>query len=351
MFTLAQAAREARLLMKYGGIALGVLLALFVLFRLGVFLKDTFFPTPIAPPDERFGELPKLNFKVEEDFKPVYRIETDTGFLPAFSDRAYVFKFHEYETNILTVQRTREAMKRLGFTENEQKIDELVYQWTHKEYPNKLITFNMFTKTFDIKYPFYTDNDVLEAKHLGTGTEAVSTVQSFLQGLGEDITDIDFNNSIINYYRLDNGKLSKIADKKDAQIIQVSLVQKSIEDLGILYNYYNDSDMSFYIGSGKNSAHIVEAFYKHRRINIQDNATYGIITAEQAFQDLQNGNALILKKGSTSQVDILKVYLSYFMNNVDDDYLTPVVVFEGRDFRAYVEAVGKPLPPEEKESP
>jgi len=343
MFTLANSAREARLLIKYGGILIGIVVSLMLVFRLGNFLKETFFPTPIAPPEEKYGTLPSLNFKTDEDFKPVYTIDTDTGFLPAFSDRARVFQFYEYDINILTLQRTRDNMSRVGFTENEQKLEEFMYKWAHVNYPEKSITYNLYTKIFDIKYPYQTDNAVLEAQDLPKGTEAVALVQGFLQSIGEDISDIDFNSSIVNYYRLDSGKLAKISDQADAQIVQVSLVQKSLDELKMQYKYYNDSDMSFYVGSGADGAHIVEAYYRHRRINDLESSTYSLITADQAFQKLQSGNALILKKGNSSQIDILDVYLSYFMNNVDDQYLIPVVVFEGKDFKAFVEAVGKPV--------
>lgn len=344
MFTLAQAAREARLLLKYGGILLVGFFVLFFLFKLAVFIKNTFFPTPVAPPEEKYGVLPKLNFKTDSTFQPKYRIETNTGFLPVFSDRARVFKFLPGDTNILTVQSIRDHMKTVGFSENEKKLDEIIYQWESKDYPEKTITYNIFSKNFEIKYPFYTDNNVLAATNLATGNKAVSIVQDFLTRIGEDTTDIDQNSTLVTYYRLDGGKLTKISDKKDAQIVQVSLFQKSIDDIKTLYNYYNDSDMTFYLGSGEEGTHIVEAYYRHRRIDEGEYSTYSIITADEAYQHLLSGNALILQKGPTENIDILNIYLAYFMNSTDDEYFVPVIVFEGKDFKAYVEAIGKPMP-------
>ncbi|MCL5432856.1 MAG: hypothetical protein M1524_01950, partial [Patescibacteria group bacterium] len=70
-------------------------------------------------------------------------------------------------------------------------------------------------------------------------------------------------------------------------------------------------------------------------------ATYPIKTADESFSDLQRGDAYIVSyDGTDPNIKIKNVYLGYYLGDTEQDYLMPIVVFEGNDnFVAFISAI------------
>ena len=114
-------------------------------------------------------------------------------------------------------------------------------------------------------------------------------------------------------------------------------------DLPIMYPDPPYSTMNFLIGSGVAKSELVEANFSHQRINREPEtqATYPLKTAEEAFNELKEGGGFLASYyGNESQILIKEVYLAYYLGVTPQEYLMPVVVFEGPNgFFAYVSAV------------
>src|SRR6266404_5428692 len=165
-----------------------------------------------------------------------------------------------------------------------------------------------------------------------------------------------FVNSIINPPRIDApnevyGKIPSItfpqSTVKGQFTYTINTVNGSLPsdfpDRPIIYPHPPYSTMNFLVASGENQATVVSAIYNHQTVNLQPdkNATYPIKSAQQAFDDLKNGKGYIASyNGSDSQILISNIFLAYYIGVTDQDYLMPVIVFQGQNgFFAYVPAV------------
>lgn len=339
MLTLAQTARETRMILKYGAIGLGALVVLVFTIRIGVAIFNKIFPAKPVAPNLKYGELPALNFK-SNTISPTYTINTVSSTLPILPDKINIYKVKENETNLFTIENVRQKLSNATFTQNEKKIDEIVYQWSSSDTLNKTITYNIVNGDFDISSRFLLGSSPPAATNLPRDKEGITYALEFLKSISEDTSDIDPDASTFKYYRLKNFTLDPVDSYSNAEFVKIALIQKPINDIPIVYKSSNASDMRFIITGGERVG-IVEAFYKHRFILRDDFGTYPLKTSEEAFKDLQTGNALILLTPKNSTVEIRNVYLAYYMGIEVTSYILPVVVFEGVDFKAYVPAISK----------
>ncbi len=98
--------------------------------------------------------------------------------------------------------------------------------------------------------------------------------------------------------------------------------------------------MSFLIVSGLSKPEIAQVDFSHQEIS-DENATYPIITSGQAFDALKNGQAHIASyEGEGKDISIKEVFIGYYLGDIRQDYLAPVIIFKGTDnFIAYVPAI------------
>ena len=98
--------------------------------------------------------------------------------------------------------------------------------------------------------------------------------------------------------------------------------------------------MNVTVAGGKEGGQIVDARFAYQAVD-QENSTYPIKTATQAYEELKKGTAYIASADpGTDKISIKKVYVAYFFPGRQQYFLTPVIVFEGtNNFVAYVPAV------------
>jgi len=338
MATLATTTRNLRELLKVGGIGLIILLVIVWIFRLAFYIKDTYFPSPEVP-NYNLGVLPKLPFKTPTDQKITYKINTISGELSVFPKLISVYRLQTHETDLLTLRYVRERLRRVGFTNNETKVDEVLYQWHDFNVPDRVITYNILNGNFDISSNYVTNPQNLGVGILEPPTEIIGVVTRFLETMGENIEDIDIQNSEITFLKINNFTLVPAHSLQEAQVVRVTLKQKNINELPVMYKNNNSSDMRFYLGKQGQGLEIIGAFFKHRVVNLNESGTYPILTAQQAFEELQKGNALLTDYNGSQNINITNVYLAYYMGDETDEYALPIIVFEGINFRAYVPAI------------
>ena len=108
----------------------------------------------------------------------------------------------------------------------------------------------------------------------------------------------------------------------------------------IVYPSGTGSTMNITLAGAGSNMQVIDARFFYQK-TLDESGTYSIISSEQAFDLLKNGKAYVAShKSKNLNIVIKKVYLAYYFTGRSQKYLTPVVVFEGKDdFIAYVSAV------------
>jgi hypothetical protein len=371
--------KAVELIKKVGigmGIGLGIIVVSTFIFRFGVFIVKTVSPPKITPPNQALGELPAIEFpqnNIPNNF--TYSLNTVTGSLPTdFPDRLIVYPLAPRKPSLLNLEKAKTKAQNLGFQDQQGKpIPEISlgngkYEWSDPRGINRRLTFDIVTFDFTLTSRYLASLTTLGAQNLSTEQYAIETAKDFLDVIQLFPEDVDLtktqtiqkNTSYDTFpklFNILNGALVPTTSLSNAKVIRVDFHQKDIEydldtgrkdapkikmKLPIRYPRPPFSTMSFWISSGQNDAEVGAANFVHKEIEkSNDQATYPIKPVQTAFEELQEGKAYVASySGLEQQIFISNVYLAYYIGEGNQDYLLPIIVFEGQDgFFAYVSAV------------
>ena len=126
----------------------------------------------------------------------------------------------------------------------------------------------------------------------------------------------------------------------NANVLRVDFFQADKNRLPIYYPKAITSTMTLFVENIQNQLQIVNGHFFHQNISTQF-STYPLKTANQAFSELKEQKTYIASySGSNNNVSIKNVFLAYYMEDSPQDYLMPIIIFEGdRGFVAYVSAI------------
>lgn len=307
--------------------------------RLLSFVSDLVTPPP--PPQAAFGKLPPIPFPNQVKENITYSLDTLTGFLPNFSDRAKVYRIIFDPPTLLGLDKTRKKVSEIGFTSEETQITEDVYQWIDQgQSLQRKIAINIFSSDFSLSSPYLITQSLQAFTKPEEKDLATEVARSFLADMSLFPQDIDNNKTKAILYSIGGGTLIPTSKISDAKITRVSFFQKNIDGFPIYYNRGISSTIDFLVGKEKNQLKVVDARFFHKNIS-KTISTYAIKTASQAFSELQKGKAYIAyKPANTVEFTIKQVLLGYYIGEDQQDFLMPIIIFEGsNDFVAYVSAV------------
>ena len=339
MLTLNQATKEARTTLKILVIFLGGLFSLIIIVR-GIFaLKEIISPTPAPAPTVSFGVLPKIDFpQSTTQQKLTYSINTDSGNLPTFADRVIVNKMVGYPPDILQVDDANNMASSISFPVPGQSLSNINYRWADNSSLQRQLTMNVDTKDFIMTSLFLNDPDVISANNLPGQAGAATEAQSFLSTMSEYPTDIDPTLTTTTLFKIDNGALIPATSLSNTQVIGVNFFQTDVNGLPIYYPNALSSPMTVFVAGGQYQSQVVAADFSHQYVSTVS-ATYPIKTPAQAFDDLKAGNAFISYYNGGGNIQITNVFLAYYIGDEKQNYLFPIVVFQGSNFYAYVPAI------------
>jgi hypothetical protein len=337
--TLNRAKRETQLVLKWGGISIGIIFALFVAIKFFAFVKALFVPPP--PPEASFGKLPSIPFPNQTKENITYSLDTLTGFLPSFSDRAKVYRISADPPSLLGLEKTRQKVSAIGFKSSGIQIAEDTYQWIDQgKSLQRNMTMNIFSSDFTLSSPYLITRSLENFSESDEKDRAIETAKSFLSSMSLFPQDINEDKTKTTLYSIANNSLTLTSKISDAKIIKVDFFQKDLDKLPIYYDKGISSTIDFSIGKEKQQLEIVDARFFHKNIS-EISSTYAIKTANEAFVELQKGKAYIAyKPANMVEFSIKRVFLAYYLGEDKQEFLMPVIVFEGDDdFTAYVSAV------------
>ena len=338
MLTLNQATSKTRSALKWGGVIFLVFFLLFLIFKIGIALKQTFFPTPPPPPTVSFGKLPSIVFPNNVSDKNFnYSLNTVTGTLPTFQDRINVYKMVPISPDLLALKKAINKVSSVGFTNPELSVSAKVYQWNDNGPLNRSLTMDIFSTDFSLSSTFISDPIVQSAINLPDETTAINTAQGFLSTMSSFPDDIDGTKTKTLLFSIKNNTLTTATSVSNAQVIEVDFFQKDIDKLPIYYPKAVGSTMNVLVVGGKDQPQVAQINFSHQTVSDQS-ATYPIKTAQDAYSLLKQGQGYIASYfGSSTDISIKNVFLAYYIGDRKQDYLFPIAVFEGDNgFFAYV---------------
>ena len=342
MLTLNKAKLETKLFIKFAIIAVAGLISVSVLIGLFSSIKDGLFPTPLPPPQASFGKLKEIPLPNNlENKKLNYSIDTISGFLPKnFPRLIKVYKINSSKPDLLAFKKAQEKVAQIGFTSKGTQISDNVYQWVDKLSPQRKITINIFSSDFTLFSPFLLDANTQTLTDSADVSNAIEKARSFLSSVAFFPADIDSDKTKATFHIITNGTLLPTTTVSKTQIVKVDFFQKDIDKIPIVYEKGSTSTMNALVGKEESQLKVVEAHFFYKNIS-QESSTYTIKTADQAFSDLKQGKGNIASlTQNTTNVSIKNAFLGYFIGEGSQDFLMPVVVFQGdNDFLAYVSAV------------
>ncbi|PIR78817.1 MAG: hypothetical protein COU26_04510 [Candidatus Levybacteria bacterium CG10_big_fil_rev_8_21_14_0_10_36_30] len=343
MATLVKITRETRILLKILAIVGSVMFILYLTVNGATLFKKIFFPTPLPPPEEKFGKLPIVSFPSQNITRIEYRINTVNKTLPASPDRMKVYKTREFPPILGALQDVRDKLKKLDYKLFEKRISDTKSSWTNSN--GETITYDIYRNNFQIKSNFIANPPLKVYEQTAKKDEISRFIFSFLANVGIDTSDIDTNLTTVKYFKLSSGTLIPVDNQFEAQVARVDLFQNDLSENGLqLKMYYpnnNQSIMYFYLANVDGIQRIIEAGFTHNVVDKNMVTTYPIKTTQQAFDDLQAGKAFVfLDNPGSKSLDLIEVFLGYYFSDDEtQSYTVPIYVFKGNGFTAYVNAV------------
>lgn len=344
MLTLHKATEYTKMLVKWGIISIAAIFILIFVYRASVSIKEYFYPTPPPPTTVSFGKLPPVSFPILPSAKSLtYSIDTLTGNLPAFTDRVTIYKIVVNEPNLLAFKRAKERISKIGFNTPGTALNNTLYRWNDvgNNSLSRSILLDIQTFDFTLSSTFLTNSAIRASENLPNEKDVQSLAQSFLSNISSFPDDIELEKTKITLLSIKNSSVVPATSLSNTELIRVDFFQKDVDKLPIYYPNPPYSTMNVFVAGGDTSAQIVESHFSHRFVDTATSATYPIKTADEAFSELQKGDAYITSSpDSESQISIKNVSLGYYLSDKNPEYLMPIVVFRGDNgFYAYVSAI------------
>jgi hypothetical protein len=147
----------------------------------------------------------------------------------------------------------------------------------------------------------------------------------------------------LTYFQLSAGALVPTTSLSSADAVGVTFNRPEIDNFPVVSPDPQRGLISVILsGNSDSKKKILEARYFYTAIDLENFATYPVISASDAFERLKSGRALYasLPTPVPSAITIRKVYIAYLDPYPPQSYLAPVLVFsDEKGFMAYVPLV------------
>ncbi len=342
--TLTQVTKIGRSVVKYGSIGLVVAVISWTLFTSFVAYWKATHPPPPPPPTMGFGYLPGLVFPTQStnDKPQKYVLETATGRLPVFDDRAQVFFMPKKAASLLDNETTGKIAQSLGFDGTSDSIDSRTYRYTKSEPLVSTLTIDTRDHVLEIKTDYLNRPDLLLLNDFPTQYEAVNIVKSYLETASLMAKDVATSSGSVKFVKAVGNELLPAEAVADADFLVVDINRTPVAGTYPMYTELDNqgSIRAILSGAKDKSRQIVYLRYSYYPIMPGQVETYPLRDVKEAWNIVQSGESFILNKGGDETAVIRDVVLGYYDSTKPQDYLQPVYVFLGdKNFKALVPAL------------
>lgn len=355
------------------------LIVLIILVGTFNFLRDLYRklnPPPEPAPTVGFGKLPRLQLpSLTMKGTPTFLLETATGELPSFPDRAVVVAMKEIPPSLLGEQRAKNLAEQFDFSgEGELSKDKKSIIFRDKT-DKRTLTVNLTTQLFTLATDLgHIEKTVPKGRAL-TSAQATSEGQEFLSRNGLLKGEFGEGRQTTQVHRVVNGKARDALSASEGQFTRVdffrNLTGVSAESFPILPPSPKIGMIQMWVTSGlepkiNNILYLSYTVWEvvEERVDKETvkkkTETYPLRPVSSAWEEVKTGKGIaeLLAKGSSpldpytpltlKTISIRKVQLAYFDDSSWQRYLQPIYVFSGSakttdgkeaDFTAYRPAV------------
>ncbi len=342
MATLSKVSDLTRKIAEIGGIGIAAIVLLFVLFKVGAFVKELIAPTPLPAPTVAFGKIALVSFPQNLDNKNYsYTVNTLSGSLPTLPDRMNVYKLQQPTPNLLGLDKAKDIAAAGGFANTPIALSDTAYRWTKTDPLPSTLDMDIQSFDFTLTSQYRNDTTVTDAANMPDEATARTFSKTFFDKFMPLPNSIDDNKTKTTLLSIGPGGLQPASSLSNAQVIRVDYFPKDIDKIPVFGVNPAESLIYSLIASGVTDfPQLIEAQYYHRSTT-SDKATYPIKSASQAFAELKDGKGYIAANptGETN-ITITDVTLGYFIDPTSQQYLWPIIVFQGnKGFYAYIAAL------------
>lgn len=289
-------------------------------------------------PDNKFGALPKLKFPLNSisSSNYAYTLDTETGSLPVNIPKLVkVYPVIPLSTDLLALDRAKALADKLDFKNGPEMLSSTQYRFTDQFDGELLIDLD----TGNFKY----------THHESSESAALQANSQFLE---DDRLNSDFKSFLSSKNllkdQLQGGRTQapvfEKAIKNESTFATLSIWQNDVDKFPIITPLFKLGLIKATITKSADEIYRFRALtYTYWPIDLENPSTYPIITPDEAFSLLKNGEASVLIEPASAKASITRVYLGYFLSDEYLPYLQPVYVFEGNQFVALVAAINPDL--------
>lgn len=345
MATLNETAYISRVGIKYGLIALAVMIV--GRFALGVMVNvyHVLFPAPPAPPTIGFGILPPIEFPQQTSANFNYTLETPDGSLPNLGDKVNVYQINLVRPNLLALEESAIEARHLGFSGEPEQINETTFRWTNNLGAPGTLLMNIYNGRFVLSYDWSAIPGFLLSKRVIDVTQEADTVLDMLNAgklIGSDIQLGPFKTTFL----IAGGEnLNETVSLSEADFVQLDFYRAPLEDMyEVVTPDPKKGIIRARLSRHPNIARVAYLEYNYLPVNYDEVETYPMKPVFQAYEELLAGQAYIASVDPLiTDVVVRRVELGYYDSYTQQQFLQPVYVFRGdNNFVAYVEAVKDP---------
>lgn len=339
MATLTETAFITRKTISIGAILLALLIVARIVIGFSAGLWQKFFPPPPPPPTLAFGRLPypsAQNNLATPSGNISYSLETPDGGFPKLPPTVKVYFIPAPVPSFGSFEKMKTVATRLGFTDIPVRTGSTTWKFTDKDNPLRTLDIDEVSQNFRLVYNYQSDLSLFNSKNFTSAEQVTADAQSFF-------SDLKDGQPSVYYYKLDAGGLVPTTALANADAVGVSLARPGIDGLPVVSPDFRRGLYSvLYSGTNDQKKKILEARYFAAAIDLQNWATYSLISAADAWEKLKSGQAIFASLSAAQNIIIRKVYLAYLDPYPAQRYLQPVLVFsDEKGFVAYVPIVSQ----------
>lgn len=344
MATLTETAYYTRQGLKFTFFAVLALLLLRFLVGGAISVWQNIRPVSPLQPTVAFGKLSPIKFPTgKTPTKSItYTQEFVGGGLPESSSSAKVYFTPSPGPNFLSLERSNEFARSLGFNVEAASLTPILYLWADSEYPARTLQKDIVNGNFLLTYDYNADRSALAEKSLPYGKTATSEAWGFLGRYGLNLPDLSEEGGVVSFWQFTGSALISTPSVSEADIVRVDFFRSPVDNLPLVTSSFKEAPVYFLLSGSGGKKRILTLYYIFRTIEHGIFATYPLKTTSEAWEELVAQKGYIANFGGVKgyNVTIRKVYLAYYDSEVYESYLQPIFVFEGDEgFRVYVPAV------------
>lgn len=328
-FNLTKATEVGRILIKFGGIAILVLMVGRLLINGMKAVWIATHPEPPPPPTQGFGALPALDFLSEgSEIVPKSYVLELPGQFPEFPDRATVYLQPKAQISLLSLEETKAIAARLGFMSMPTALDSDDYRWRKTGVINATLEMNTVSKNFSYETDYLSRPEVQLTGELPNSFDAVQTVKQFLDAADLLPDDMATPAGKTKFLKIVGGGLKEAVSLSDAQVIQVDLFRTDPDGLPTFTSDGTTGVVTATVASLNNAPTVISMSRVYAPLDYTIAHTYPLRSVQEAWQLLKSGEGYIAAATKEDAAVVRDVKLGYY-ETYDQEYLQPIYVFTG----------------------